>query len=54
MSALAGAVLVLSIDIFVRLISVGQELPLGVVAAVIGAPLLIALLVRQKSRQAVR
>jgi len=54
MSALAGAVLVLSIDIFVRLISVGRELPLGVVAAVIGAPLLIALLVRQKSRQAVR
>ncbi|WP_164976539.1 iron ABC transporter permease [Idiomarina sp. 29L] len=53
MSALTGALLVLSIDIFVRLMSVGRELPLGVVAAVIGAPLLIFLLVRQKARHAV-
>jgi iron complex transport system permease protein len=45
-SALGGAVLTLAADIAVRLVSVGPELKLGVVTAIIGAPFFLALLHR--------
>jgi iron complex transport system permease protein len=37
-SALGGAVLLLAADIVIRLVAVGQELKLGVVTSIIGAP----------------
>ena len=45
-SALAAAVLVLAADIAIRLISVGPELKLGVVTALIGAPFFLVLVMR--------
>jgi iron complex transport system permease protein len=45
-SALAGAVLVLAADIAIRLITVGPELKLGVVTALIGAPFFLVLVMR--------
>ena len=45
-SALAGAVLVLGADIAIRLITVGPELKLGVVTALIGAPFFLVLVLR--------
>lgn len=45
-SALGGAVLVLAADIAIRLITVGPELKLGVVTALIGAPFFLALVMR--------
>lgn len=47
-SAPAGAVLLLAMDILTRLISGPRELPIGIVSALVGAPLLIALLFRQQ------
>lgn len=45
-SALAGAVLVLAADIAIRLITIGPELKLGVVTALIGAPFFLVLVMR--------
>ena len=45
-SALAGAVLVLAADIAIRLITIGPELKLGVVTALIGAPFFLMLVLR--------
>ena len=45
-SALTGAVLVLAADIAIRLITVGPELKLGVVTALIGAPFFLVLVLR--------
>ncbi len=51
-SGLAGAVLVLSADIGVRLLATRPELKLGVVTALVGAPFLIVLLLRNRGRGA--
>ena len=45
-SALAGAVLLVSADIVVRLIATGQELMLGVITALIGAPFFFWLILK--------
>lgn len=45
-SALAGAVLVLTADVAIRLITIGPELKLGVVTALIGAPFFLVLVMR--------
>lgn len=47
-SALAGAILLLSADILVRLITFGTELKLGVVTALIGGPFFLFLILRLK------
>jgi len=47
-SALGGAVLLLGADIVVRLVHSGQELMLGVVTALIGAPFFLALVLRSR------
>lgn len=49
-SGLLGAALVLAADIAVRLLPTRPELKLGVVTALVGAPFLIALLVRHRGR----
>jgi iron complex transport system permease protein len=51
-SGLAGAVLVLVADIGVRLLATRPELKLGVVTALVGAPFLIVLLLRNRGRRA--
>ncbi|WP_290654147.1 iron ABC transporter permease [Idiomarina sp.] len=53
LSAPAGALLLLSMDIITRVISGPRELPVGIVAALVGAPLLIALLMRQYRQQVI-
>ncbi|MGH6609441.1 MAG: FecCD family ABC transporter permease, partial [Burkholderiaceae bacterium] len=45
-SALSGAALVLAADIAIRMITIGPELKLGVVTALIGAPFFLVLLMR--------
>lgn len=49
-SALSGALLVTLSDCFVRIIPVGQELKLGVVTALLGAPLFIWLIIKERKR----
>jgi len=49
-SALAGAILVCAADIFVRLLPFGQELKLGVLTSLLGAPLFIWLVIRESKR----
>lgn len=51
-SGLAGAALVLTADIGVRLLATRPELKLGVVTALVGAPFLIALLLKNRGRRA--
>ncbi|ACL63210.1 FecCD family ABC transporter permease [Methylobacterium nodulans] len=51
-SGLAGAALVLSADIGVRLLATRPELKLGVVTALVGAPFLIVLLLRNRGSRA--
>ncbi|MGV7032745.1 FecCD family ABC transporter permease [Methylobacterium symbioticum] len=51
-SGLAGAVLVLAADLGVRLLATRPELKLGVVTALVGAPFLIALLLRNRGGRA--
>jgi iron complex transport system permease protein len=48
-SALGGALLLLLADIFVRLLTPGTELKLGVVTALIGAPFFLWLVLRQRN-----
>lgn len=48
-SALGGAVLLLSADVLVRLIASGTELKLGVVTALIGGPFFLFLILRLKA-----
>jgi iron complex transport system permease protein len=47
-SALGGAVLVLAADIALRLIDTRQELMLGVVTALLGAPFFLWLVLRSR------
>ncbi|KAA0874228.1 iron ABC transporter permease [Nitrincola tapanii] len=49
-SALAGAILVCLADMLVRLLPPGQELKLGVLTSLIGAPLFIALVWKERKR----
>lgn len=49
-SALAGAILVCSADILVRLLPYGQELKLGVLTSLLGAPLFIWLVMKESRR----
>ncbi|MCC0805714.1 iron ABC transporter permease [Methylobacterium sp. W2] len=51
-SGLAGAALVLAADLGVRLLATRPELKLGVVTALVGAPFLILLLLRERGRGA--
>lgn len=48
-SALGGALLLLSADIVLRLLSGSQEIMLGVVTALVGAPFFLALVLRSRS-----
>lgn len=50
LSALAGAVLMLGADTLARTLRPGSEIPIGVVTAAIGAPVLVFLLRRQAAR----
>ena len=47
-SALGGAILVLWADLLVRLLPTSQELKVGVVTALVGAPLFLLLLIRNR------
>jgi iron complex transport system permease protein len=47
-AALGGAVLLLAADILLRLVDTPQELMLGVVTALIGAPFFLALVLRTR------
>ncbi|TXM67213.1 iron ABC transporter permease [Methylobacterium sp. WL12] len=51
-SGLTGAALVLAADLGVRLLATRPELKLGVVTALVGAPFLIVLLLRERGRGA--
>lgn len=51
-SALGGAILTLTADILVRVITPGRELKLGVVTALIGAPFFFALVIRARRSMA--
>ncbi len=48
LSALAGALFLLWADVLCRLVLPGNELPIGVLTAMLGAPVFIALMVRSK------
>lgn len=48
-AALLGAVLLVWADVLARIVLAPQELPIGIVTAVIGAPFLIALIARTRS-----
>jgi iron complex transport system permease protein len=50
-SAIGGAVLLLWSDTIARTVAAPVELPLGVVTAVIGAPVFLVLLRRTRARQ---
>lgn len=52
LSAPVGALLLLVMDILTRVISGPRELPVGIVTALVGAPLLIMLLMRRYRQQA--
>ena len=47
-SALGGAALTLAADIAVRVLSPGRELKLGVLTALVGAPLFLILILRRR------
>ena len=47
-SALGGAILLLWADVLVRLLPTGQELKVGVVTALVGAPVFLILLIRTR------
>ena len=49
-SALLGAILTVLADLIARMILPGQEIPVGVVTALIGAPFFFLLLRRQMGR----
>jgi iron complex transport system permease protein len=48
-SACAGAILLLGADTFARTIAAPAEVPIGVLTAIVGAPLFIMILLRQRS-----
>ena len=50
LSAITGALLLLWSDTAARALAPGQEIPIGVVTATVGAPVLVALLRRQARR----
>jgi len=47
-SALTGAILLLIADLFVRLLSSGQELRIGVLTSIVGGPFFIALIIKHR------
>lgn len=48
-SACVGAILLLGADTFARTIAAPAEVPIGVLTAIVGAPLFLAILLRQRS-----
>ena len=52
LSPITAILLLLSFDTIAQLMSTARELPVGVIAALVGAPLLIVLLVRERTRDA--
>jgi iron complex transport system permease protein len=52
-SALLGAVIMVAIDIVARVIIPPAELPIGIITAIIGAPVFLWILLRQKGREVV-
>tara|TARA_B100000700_G_scaffold331347_1_gene463358 strand:+ start:6595 stop:7566 length:972 start_codon:yes stop_codon:yes gene_type:complete len=52
LSPLTSVLLLLSFDTLAQLVSTARELPVGVLAALVGAPLLIVLLMRERGRHA--
>jgi iron complex transport system permease protein len=49
-SALLGAVIMVAIDIAARLVIAPAELPIGIITAVVGAPVFLLVLLRQQQR----
>jgi ABC-type Fe3+-siderophore transport system, permease component len=49
-SALAGSALVLAADMLVRLMPPGRQLQLGVLTALVGAPLFVRLVFKERGR----
>lgn len=47
-SALSGAILLLIADLFVRLLSAGEELRIGVLTSMVGGPFFIALIIKHR------
>lgn len=47
MSALTGAICVVAADLFSRIAIIGSEIPIGIVVAVIGAPVFVCLLINK-------
>ncbi len=47
-SALAGAILLVIADIFVRIIATGQELRIGILTSIVGGPFFIALIIKHR------
>ncbi|PYE32011.1 iron complex transport system permease protein [Idiomarina fontislapidosi] len=52
LSPLTSVLLLVSFDTLAQLVSTARELPVGVLAALVGAPLLIVLLMRERGRHA--
>jgi iron complex transport system permease protein len=51
-SALLGAVIMVAIDVAARLVIAPAELPIGIITAVVGAPVFLLVLLRQQQRGA--
>ena len=51
-SALLGAILMELIDVIARLVIKPAELPIGIITAIVGAPVFLAILLRQRRRGA--
>ena len=49
-SALLGAVIMVAIDVVARLVIAPAELPIGIITAVVGAPVFLLVLLRQQQR----
>ena len=52
-AALAGAALMEVVDVVARVAVAPADLPVGIITAVVGAPLFLVLLLRQRRRDAV-
>ncbi len=51
-SALLGAVIMVAIDVVARLVIAPAELPIGIITAIVGAPVFLLVLLRQQQRGA--
>lgn len=52
-SMLVGAILLVSADLFARTVVIPQELPIGLMTALLGAPFFLYLVIKSKRREAV-